>query len=510
MNVIKVKNKLVYFFIIFSFLIEILPKNIAFADALTLYEIGAAAYAVAPGFGINTVFSGGNNQYSEVAIGDMINTYVGDDTIAQKFGEDQLRLLAGDLIIPATLYNHLSEFWDWAKLYYDLDGNLQAVNEMVNDVTLNRMMSGNVTINGYTTINEARSGYWYTGWQDPTGQTYTANNVRTSTYTYSGFEIIRNTSTQFINKAHFNDKTTGLPTTQQRSISISGVQYKKLSLSTGDSVLPAVIDPSYEWLGHVGDYEDTNLPELLGHIYEDVEGNNLIVEGDIQPIDPPQPTPTPAPIDPDTPLSDVPWEGLDTNLQDLYNQGLEEIGAIGDAQDAITDAVADQTGALEDALADNAGVVSGAIDQAVSDVQTAIGTQTGSITGAIGQAAYDVQSAIGAQTAALDESLSTTAEGVETIAEALEDEPINWQKYDLRGLFPFCIPFDIYNMLQALDASPTAPHVQLPFEIASIGFSYLIDLDFSAFDQVAAVMRQMELIVYAIALAWATSKVIKW
>lgn len=165
--------------------------------------------------------------------------------------------------------------------------------------------------------------------------------------------------------------------------------------------------------------------------------------------------------------------------------------------------------------------MSGAIDQAVSDVGELIGSQTGAIgqaiasnagvvSGAIDQAVSDVQSAISEQTAALDESLSATAEGVETIAEAIEDEEINWRKFDLKGLFPFCIPFDIYNMLKALDASPTAPHVQLPFVIQSIGFSYLLDLDFSAFDPVAAIMRQMELICYGLALAWATSKVIKW
>ena len=187
------------------------------------------------------------------------------------------------------------------------------------------------------------------------------------------------------------------------------------------------------------------------------------------------------PIDPDLPLGDVPWEGLDNNLKQLYEQGLQEIGTIGEAKDAITDAVVEQTGALEGAIADNAGVVSGAIDQAVSDVGNAIGTQTGVISGAIDQAVSDVQSAIGEQTAALDESLSVTAEGVETIAEAIEDEEINWRKFDLKGLFPFCIPFDIYNMLKALDASPTAPHVQLPFVIQSIGFSYMLDLDFSAF-----------------------------
>lgn len=83
-------------------------------------------------------------------------------------------------------------------------------------------------------------------------------------------------------------------------------------------------------------------------------------------------------------------------------------------------------------------------------------------------------------------------------------------KFDLRELFPFCIPFDIYRLLSSFDSTPTAPHVQLPIVIQSIGFSYTLDLDFSAWDPVAQAMRTAELIVYAIGLAWATGKVIKW
>lgn len=83
-------------------------------------------------------------------------------------------------------------------------------------------------------------------------------------------------------------------------------------------------------------------------------------------------------------------------------------------------------------------------------------------------------------------------------------------KFDLRELFPFCIPFDIYRLLSSFDATPQAPHVRLPIVIQSIGFSYTLDLDFSAWDPVAQAMRTAELIVYAIGLAWATGKVIKW
>ena len=83
-------------------------------------------------------------------------------------------------------------------------------------------------------------------------------------------------------------------------------------------------------------------------------------------------------------------------------------------------------------------------------------------------------------------------------------------KFDLRELFPFCIPFDIYRLLSSFDATPQAPHVRLPIVIQSIGFSYTLDLDFSAWNPVAQAMRTAELIVYAIGLAWATGKVIKW
>ena len=96
------------------------------------------------------------------------------------------------------------------------------------------------------------------------------------------------------------------------------------------------------------------------------------------------------------------------------------------------------------------------------------------------------------------------------IKDSIEPSEITAKTFDLRELFPFCIPFDIYHLLQKFNADPVAPHVQLPFVIESIGFSYMLDLDFSAFDPVAQVMRTVEFIVFAIGLAWATSKVIKW
>jgi len=110
----------------------------------------------------------------------------------------------------------------------------------------------------------------------------------------------------------------------------------------------------------------------------------------------------------------------------------------------------------------------------------------------------------------IQESSESIDNTLKDIKNSLEPGEVTEKKFDLRELFPFCIPFDIYNLLQKFDGSPQAPRVQLPIVIPSIGFSYTLDLDFSPWDPVAATMRTIELIVYALGLAWATSKVIKW
>lgn len=110
----------------------------------------------------------------------------------------------------------------------------------------------------------------------------------------------------------------------------------------------------------------------------------------------------------------------------------------------------------------------------------------------------------------IGQNTSEISEAIKDVTATPDAQQLPNFKFDLRELFPFCIPFDIYRLLSSFDAQPQAPHVQLPIVIDSIGFSYNLDLDFSAWDPVAQAMRTAELIVYAIGLAWATGKVIKW
>lgn len=492
------KKRVIAVFICFCLFFAILSplKRKAYADPFTASQIASASYAFMAGAGITfnsgSATASGMNDFMTKQIESYVNQSGG--SLADVFVGQMAVDVAGKLAMSYDMYNSMKDFVGWLRDKYTLsaedfsltDGEYNGLFLPAEAETVTEYVGGyqavftnyigNARYPGYRNVNLKSDGYSMASWTSGTSVLY----IGPVTLRYDNNIVVADCVTRDSNNGAISAKSKNVAT----SVSLNN----SLSWNGSEYIQPTVLNPDKEWTGTVGGYSvpDTNLDQLLGNIDRAVADNNLVVDGEV--IDIPIPPPTPGPIDPSTPLNEVPWEGLDTNLQNLYNQGLEEIGKIGEAQDAITDAVADQTGALEDAIADNAGTVSGAIEQAVSDVQDAISEQT--------------------QT--LSESASATAEATETIAEALEDEAINWQKFDLRGLFPFCIPFDIYNMLDALDASPTAPHVQLPFVIESIGLNYIIDLDFSAFDQVAAVMRQMELIVYGIALAWATSKVIKW
>lgn len=78
----------------------------------------------------------------------------------------------------------------------------------------------------------------------------------------------------------------------------------------------------------------------------------------------------------------------------------------------------------------------------------------------------------------------------------------------LKDFFPFCIPFDLYNMMQALCAEPEAP--KFTFATSFLGQVYTVDIDLSAWDNVAATIRYMVVAIYIVALAVATRKFIKW
>lgn len=80
---------------------------------------------------------------------------------------------------------------------------------------------------------------------------------------------------------------------------------------------------------------------------------------------------------------------------------------------------------------------------------------------------------------------------------------------DLRDFFPFCIPFDLFEFFQLLDADPVAPVFH--WEIQDLaGNVYSIDIDLSAWDSTALFFRRLQLLVFTVGLAMASRKFIKW
>lgn len=79
---------------------------------------------------------------------------------------------------------------------------------------------------------------------------------------------------------------------------------------------------------------------------------------------------------------------------------------------------------------------------------------------------------------------------------------------DLRDIFPFCIPFDLYDFFACLDAPPEAPVINWEIYLPGGGVCP-ITLDLSCFDEVAQLLRRLELLLFCIGLAFKTRDLIK-
>lgn len=105
-------------------------------------------------------------------------------------------------------------------------------------------------------------------------------------------------------------------------------------------------------------------------------------------------------------------------------------------------------------------------------------------------------------------------EAVDTVANpALSDYTVSGEldgiKVELKDIFPFCVPFDVYDIVCNLQAGREAPHFTYQLKLDKIGLDYTFNLDFSGFDTVAAILRTMELIAFCVGLALATRQIIR-
>lgn len=75
---------------------------------------------------------------------------------------------------------------------------------------------------------------------------------------------------------------------------------------------------------------------------------------------------------------------------------------------------------------------------------------------------------------------------------------------DLKDFFPFCIPFDLFDIVTAFAAEPEAPVFEWPISVPRWGFEYTLNVDLQEWEDVASLFRTLELTIFCVGLAIVT------
>lgn len=133
-------------------------------------------------------------------------------------------------------------------------------------------------------------------------------------------------------------------------------------------------------------------------------------------------------------------------------------------------------------------------DGMVNDLDNAFENVIGVIDG-IGDNAVDKDKVItDAITGEISDVIDNAADRVEINNPSVVNPDLgNLKSPGLSNKFPFCIPFDLIDLVSALDADPEAPKFTIPIiKNEKYGWDYSIDVDWSDFDVVAKVCRSVE------------------
>lgn len=437
-----------------------MPKKYASADALTASMVAASAYTVGASMGIEFTSAGWTAAGAKSMLERELDSYLAGRTIAQVFGTETIKAVAGKIAIGHMLYNQVLQFLRTLSSKYNLGTNRVGMGFMFSDDYLAMNADAQDYLNGWEMTFNNSGMYWVATWVNVDGSTVgtSRNDVQVALYPLTPevsytlatngngincYIIYKNAGGSTKIKNYGLGWSSIYPDVADRPVRVYGTDNGTINSAIN-------LSPGYQWEGDLGLDNDTNIEQLIPEVFSEAASGNLDVIGEVTETGSLEPQPTPAPTYP--PVDDV-------------NQGL------GDIVGGLNDLIGTQQGVLE-GVNDIAGTLEGA-QEAVEGIQ----------------------------------------EGIGSISEALEVPTASEAptfKFDLTTLFPFCIPFDIYRFVTMFSSSPVAPHVQIPFNIPAVGLQYTFDLDFSSFDSVASVLRSVELIAFCVGLAILTSKVIRW
>lgn len=453
-----------------------IPKQCAKADGLTLSMVASAAYALASGSGLGFSMSVPSGTTAEQYLSSKINSWLQGRSLVEAFGSELVRLQVGKLLIPSKMVNAIVQFWNSYKTEENIPEN-SSTGVIVSRGSLDGYNVGPHVNNGQSStvafmqcmrslVNEplfdvvSDSGY---------SVTFFSNNGSSTSFSSwalykDGVQVLRNTG-NFTLLSGWTGFKWGFTVNSSGNLycTIGSYYNNKTGCYINNANMPS---------GTTG-FVSSSITATIPGAYSPPESLNDLQswEGTV---------------------SNAPDTNLDQLLEDIFDQSaagtLDVSGQVVDtpAEPEVTSVPTAAPGDIIGGLDTISGQLEG-IDNTLTGVQEGVGEAVGQLEG--------------------------INEGVGSISEALEVPTTSEApafKFDLTTLFPFCIPFDIYRFVTMFNASPVAPHVQIPFNIPAIGLQYTFDLDFSSFDSVASVLRSVELIAFCVGLAILTSKVIRW
>lgn len=141
-----------------------------------------------------------------------------------------------------------------------------------------------------------------------------------------------------------------------------------------------------------------------------------------------------------------------------------------------------------------------------------VGYGEGAIAGEAGQTIAGTADKVIADTLEQAQAGAGEAEGEgEAGGEASKEEA---EKYtaDWTGLFPFCIPFDLIDMLKAMQSNRVAPVIDIPVKFHfgnAVNYDHTFTVDFDDYSEFIEIFRVLQIVGFSVGLILITRQIIK-
>ncbi|MFP5527729.1 hypothetical protein ACLGL1_04530 [Peptococcus simiae] len=216
------------------------------------------------------------------------------------------------------------------------------------------------------------------------------------------------------------------------------------------------------------------------------------------------------PAEPAKPSISLDW------LKDLLGKVIDFLKSILDAILEIPTYLRQILGKIGVNAGELAGAIAGALSGFFDGVKESISAIPGAVSSAISSLFDSVISAVKSIPAAISGLFTSITDVLKSILELLKkffdvsEFKLDFSKLrlsELKQIFPFCIPFDIYTVLTTFNASSNfSPVINLDTQY----FSIHQEIDLTPVMPILAFVRAMEAVFFCIMLYMITKRLIKW